>query len=51
VVFAGDESNFELNAMQRIIIIDLPHSATIVADGCRKFRRFSVEHKARLQQG
>jgi fumarate hydratase class II len=43
VAFAGSQGNFELNAMRPLIINNFLHSATILADGCEKFRRFSVE--------
>ena len=43
VAFAGSQGNFELNAMRPIIINNVLHSARILADGCEKFRRFSVE--------
>ena len=43
VAFAGSQGNFELNAMRPIIINNVLHSATILADGCGKFREFSVE--------
>jgi fumarate hydratase, class II len=43
VAFAGSQGNFELNAMRPIVINNFLHSATILADGCEKFRRFSVE--------
>jgi fumarate hydratase class II len=43
VAFAGSQGNFELNAMRPIVINNFLHSATILADGCGKFRRFSVE--------
>ncbi len=43
VAFAGSQGNFELNAMRPIVINNVLHSATILADGCDKFRRFSVE--------
>jgi fumarate hydratase class II len=43
VAVAGSQGNFELNAMRPIIINDFLHSARILADGCDKFRRFSVE--------
>ncbi len=43
VAFAGSQGNFELNAMRPIIINNVLHSATILADGCEMFRRFSVE--------
>src|SRR5258707_13486876 len=42
VAFAGSQGNFELNAMRPVIINNFLHSATILADGCEKFRRFSV---------
>ncbi|MBV9538892.1 MAG: class II fumarate hydratase [Acidisphaera sp.] len=43
VAFAGSQGNFELNAMRPIIINNFLHSATVLADGCEKFRRYSVE--------
>jgi fumarate hydratase, class II len=43
VAFAGSQGNFELNAMRPVIINNFLHSAIILADGCEKFRRFSVE--------
>jgi fumarate hydratase, class II len=43
VAFAGSQGNFELNAMRPIIINNFLHSAIILADGCDKFRRFSIE--------
>ena len=43
IAFAGSQGNFELNAMRPIIINNFLHSATILADGCEKFRAFSVE--------
>lgn len=43
VSFAGSQGNFELNAMRPIIINNFLHSATILADGCDKFRQYSVE--------
>ena len=43
VAFAGSQGNFELNAMRPIIINNFLHSARILADGCEKFREFSVE--------
>ena len=43
VAFAGSQGNFELNAMRPIIINTFLHSARILADGCEKFRTFSVE--------
>jgi fumarate hydratase class II len=43
VAFAGSQGNFELNAMRPIIIDDFLHAAGILADGCDKFRTFSVE--------
>jgi len=46
VAFAGSQGNFELNAMRPIIINNFLHSARILADGCEKFRVFSVEGTA-----
>jgi fumarate hydratase class II len=46
VAFAGSQGNFELNAMRPVIINNFLHSGTILADGCEKFRRFSVEGTA-----
>lgn len=43
VAFAGSQGNFELNAMRPIIINAFLHSATILADGCEKFRTYSVK--------
>jgi fumarate hydratase class II len=43
VALAGSQGNFELNAMRPVIISNFLHSATILADGCDKFRHFSVE--------
>jgi fumarate hydratase class II len=43
IAFAGSQGNFELNAMRPIIINNFLHSATILADGCEKFRAYSVE--------
>jgi fumarate hydratase, class II len=43
IALAGSQGNFELNAMRPIIINNFLHSATILADGCEKFRMFSVE--------
>jgi fumarate hydratase class II len=43
VAVAGSQGNFELNAMRPVIINDFLHSARILADGCEKFRTFSVE--------
>jgi len=43
VAFAGSQGNFELNAMRPVIVNNVLHSATILADGCEKFRTYSVE--------
>jgi len=43
VAFAGSQGNFELNAMRPIIINNFLHSARILADGCEKFRVYSIE--------
>ncbi|MDQ0505328.1 class II fumarate hydratase [Xanthobacter agilis] len=54
VAFAGSQGNFELNAMRPVIIKNVLHSAGILADGCEKFRLYSVEgtelNRARIQQ-
>jgi len=44
VAFAGSQGNFELNAMRPIIINNVLHSLLILADGCQKFRSYSVEN-------
>lgn len=41
--FAGSQGNFELNAMRPVIISNFLHSARILADGCDRFREFSVD--------
>lgn len=46
VAFAGSQGNFELNAMRPIIINNMLHSIQILADGCEKFRQYSVEGTA-----
>jgi fumarate hydratase class II len=43
VAFAGSQGNFELNTMRPLIIKNFLHSARILADGCEKFRIYSVE--------
>jgi fumarate hydratase class II len=43
VAFAGSLGNFELNTMRPLIIDNFLHSARILADGCEKFREYSVE--------
>lgn len=43
VAFAGSQGNFELNTMRPIVINNFLHSAGILADGCDKFRTYSVE--------
>ena len=43
VAFAGSQGNFELNAMRPVIINNVLHSISILADGCDRFREFSVE--------
>jgi fumarate hydratase class II len=42
VAFSGSQGNFELNAMRPVIINNFLHSARILADGCARFREFSV---------
>lgn len=43
VALAGSQGNFELNAMRPVIINNVLHSIRILADGCDRFREFSVE--------
>ncbi|MDQ2765161.1 MAG: class II fumarate hydratase, partial [Pseudomonadota bacterium] len=43
VAFAGSQGNFELNTMRPIVINNVLHSATILAEGSEKFRLHSVE--------
>ena len=43
VAFAGSQGNFELNTMRPLVISNFLHSARLLADGCEKFRVFSVE--------
>jgi fumarate hydratase, class II len=43
VAFAGSQGNLELNVMRPIIIHNFLRSARILADGCEKFRIYSVE--------
>ncbi len=43
VGFAGSQGNFELNVMRPLVIHNFLHSARLLADGCEKFRLFSVE--------
>ncbi|MGC4002723.1 MAG: lyase family protein [Pirellulales bacterium] len=42
VAFAGSQGNFQLNAMRPIIINNVLHGIRILADGCEKFRTYSV---------
>jgi fumarate hydratase class II len=54
VALAGSQGNFELNAMRPVIIDNFLHSARILADGCDKFRTFSVAgtelNRARIEE-
>jgi len=43
VAFAGSQGNFELNTMRPLVIDNFLRSALLLADGCEKFRVFSVE--------
>ena len=43
VAIAGSQGNFELNVMRPVIINNVLHSIRILADGCDRFRAFSVE--------
>jgi len=40
---AGSQGNFELNVFKPVMIFNLMHSARLLADTCRDFRRFLVE--------
>jgi len=39
----GQSSNFELNAMRPVIISNILHAATILADACGKLRQYCIE--------
>ena len=43
VAFAGSQGNFELNAMRPIVINNVLHSSTILADACEKFQMYCIE--------
>jgi fumarate hydratase, class II len=43
VAFAGSQGNFELNAMRPIIVKNVLHSSTILADVCDRWREHSLE--------
>ncbi len=43
VAFAGSQGNFELNAMRPIIIKNVLHSSTILADACEKFQIYCID--------
>lgn len=43
VTFAGSLGNFELNVMQPVIIKNVLHSISILADACHKFRIYCIE--------
>lgn len=43
VAFAGSQGNFELNAMRPIIIKNVLHSSTILADVCEKFQIYCID--------
>ena len=43
VKVAGSQGNFELNVFKPVMIRNLLHSARLLADACRSFRRFCVE--------
>lgn len=43
VSMAGSQGDFQLNVMRPVIINNMLHSIRILADGCQKFREFSVE--------
>jgi len=43
VAFAGSQGNFELNTMRPLVIDNFLRSARLLADGCERFRVFSVD--------
>ncbi len=43
VKFAGTQGNFELNVFKPVMIRNVLHSVSILADACRTFREFCVE--------
>lgn len=43
VAFAGSQGTLQLNVMRPLVINNVLHSIRILADGCEKFREFSVE--------
>jgi fumarate hydratase class II len=43
VAIAGSRGNLELNVCKPVIIFNVLHSATLLADSCRAFREFLVE--------
>jgi fumarate hydratase class II len=43
VAFAGAQGNFELNVMRPLVIRNVLHSARILGDACRQFRRYGIE--------
>jgi fumarate hydratase, class II len=40
---AGSQGNFELNVFKPVMIRNLLHSVSILADSCRTFREFCVD--------
>lgn len=43
VAFAGAQGNFELNVMRPVVIRNVLHSARILGDACRVFRKHGVK--------
>ena len=43
VAVAGSQGNFELNVFKPVIIFNVIHSARLLSDACRDFRKFLVE--------
>ena len=43
ITIAGSQGNFELNVFKPVIIHNLVHSITLLADACRSFTEFCVE--------
>jgi len=47
VGFGGAGGYLEMNVYKTLMIYDIPHSITIITDGCINFRKFLVEGPCR----
>lgn len=43
VAFAGSQGNFELNVTRPLVINNVLHSSTLLADACKKFQHYCIE--------